>query len=186
MQKYDESIKTALDNGENELAIFITENIQNEEKQKKIWIKLFNFFKKDKKYSAKNILELSNGILKIEDIVPYMGDEIKLNDIKMDIQECIDVYEQGVSQLKQIIISYNKSNNNIQEDIHAINKRKIDLEHSKIKCHECQNNINDNKFFLFLCGHIFDTDCLVKILYEYDANDIGGEDKESTSCEKFK
>ena len=176
MQKYDESIKTALDNGENELAIFITQNIQNEEKQKKIWIKLFNFFKKDKKYSAKNILELSNGILKIEDIVPYMGDEIKLNDIKMDIQECIDVYEQGVSQLKQKIISYNKSNNNIQEDIYAINKRKIDLEHSKIKCHECQNNINDNKFFLFPCGHIFDADCLVKILYEYDANDIGGED----------
>jgi hypothetical protein len=65
------------------LAIFITQNIQNEEKQKKNWIKLFNFFKKDKKYSAKNILELSNGILNVEDILPYMGDEIKLNDIKM-------------------------------------------------------------------------------------------------------
>ena len=176
MQKYDESIKTALDNGENELAIFITQNIQNEEKQKKIWIKLFNFFKKDKKYSAKNILELSNGILNVEDILPYMGDEIKLNDIKMDIQECIDVYEEGVSQLKQKIISYNKSNNNIQEDIYSINKRKIDLEHAKIRCHECQNNINDNKFFLFPCGHIFDEDCLVKILYEYDANDIGGDE----------
>ena len=90
------------------MAIFITQNIQNEEKQKKIWIKLFNFFKKDKKFSTKNILELSNGKLNVEDILPYMGDKIKLNDIKMDIQECIDVYEEGVSQLKQKIISYNK------------------------------------------------------------------------------
>ena len=40
----------------------------------------------------------------------------------------------------------------------------------------CQSKLYDNKFFLFPCGHIFDADCLVKILYEYDANDIGGED----------
>ena len=176
MQKYDESIKVALDNEEYELSIFITQNIANKEKQKKIWIKLFNFFKKNKKYSPKNILEFSNGVINIEDILPFMDDETKLHDIKTDLQECIDVYEEGVSQLKEKIIAFNKSNNNIQEDIYTINKRKLDLEHSKIKCHECQNNITDNKFFLFPCGHIFDADCLVKIMIEYDNNGIGGED----------
>ena len=176
MQKYDESIKIALDNGEFELAIIMTQNITNEEKQKKVWIKLFIFFKNNKKYSPKNILELSNGVLNIEDILPYMDDEIKLQDIKIDLQECIDVYEEGVSQLKQKIIAYNKSNNNIQEDIYVINKRKLDLEHSKIKCHKCKNNISENKFFLFPCGHIFDADCLVKLLIEYDNSGIGGEE----------
>ena len=29
---------------------------------------------------------------------------------------------------------------------------------------------------MFPCGHIFDTDCLVKILIDYDNNDIGGEE----------
>ena len=153
----------------------ITQNIQNEEKQRKIWIKLFNFFKKSKKYSPKNLLELSNGILNIEDILPYMDDETKLDDIKIDLQECIDVYEEGVSQLKQKIVAYNKSNGNIQEDIYVINKRKQNLEHSKIKCHVCQNNISENKFFLFPCGHVFDTDCLIKILVDYNTNGIGGE-----------
>jgi len=175
-QKYDESIKMALDNEEFELAIFITQNISNEEKQKKIWIKLFNFFKKNKKYSPKNILEFSNGVINIEDILPYMDDETKLHDIKTDLQECIDVYEEGVSQLKEKIIAFNKSSKNIQEDIYIINKKKLDLEHSKIKCHECQNSITDNKFFLFPCGHIFDADCLVKIMIEYDSHGIGGED----------
>ena len=176
MQKYDESTKIALDNGEYELAIIMTQNIANEEKQRKIWIKLFNFFNKNKKYSPKNILELSNGVLNIEDILPYMNDEMKLQDIKVDLQECIDVYEEGVSQLKQKIITYNKSNNHIKEDIYIINKRKIDLEHSKIKCNKCQNNISENKFFLFPCGHIFDADCLVKLLVEYDNNGIGGDE----------
>ena len=176
MQKYDESTKIALENGENELAIMMTQNIQNEEKQRKIWIKLFNFFKKNKKYSPKNLLELSNGVLNIEDILPYMDDDIKLDDIKIDLQECIDVYEEGVSQLKQKIVAYNKSNENIQQDIYVIDKRKQNLEHSKIKCKVCQNNISDNKFFLFPCGHIFDADCLVKILINYNDNGIGGEE----------
>ena len=176
MQKYDESLKIALENEEYELAIIMTQNIQNEEKQRKIWIKLFKFFNKNRKYSPKEILEISNGVINIEDILPLMDDDIKLQDIKIDLQECIDVYEEGVSQLKQKIVNYNKSNCHIQEDIYAINKRKLDLEHSKIKCHVCQSNISENKFFLFPCGHIFDADCLVKILYEYDANGIGGEE----------
>jgi len=175
MQKYDESIKVALDNKEYELAIFIAQNIPNEEIQKKIWIKIFIFFKKNGKYSPKNILEFSNGIINVEDLLPYMDEETKLQDIKTDLQECTDLYEEGVSQLKEKIATFTKSNNNIQEDIYLINKRKLDFEHSKIKCHECQNNITDNKFFLFPCGHIFDADCLVKILIEYDASGIGGE-----------
>ena len=176
MEKYDESIKVALDNEEYNLAIFIAQNIPSEEKQKEIWITLFIFFNKNKKYSPKNILEFSNGIINLEDILPFMDDETKLQDIKTDLQECIDVYEEGVSQLKEKIVTFNKSNNNIQEDIYIIKKRKLDFEHSKIKCHECQNNITENKFFLFPCGHIFDADCLVKILIEYDASGIGGEE----------
>ena len=176
MEKYDESIKVALDNEGYKLAIFIAQNIPNEEKQKKIWITLFIFFYKNKKYSPKNILEFSNGIINLEDILPFMNDETKLQDIKTDLQECIDVYEEGVSQIKEKIITFNKSNNNIQENIYIIKKRKLDFEHSKIKCHECQNNLAENKFFLFPCGHIFDADCLVKILIEYDASGIGGEE----------
>ena len=176
MQKYEESIKVALDNEEYKLAILITQNISNEEKQKKIWITLFNFFKKNKKYSPKNILEFSNGIINVEDILPFMDDETKLQDIKTDLQECIDIYEDGVSHLKEKIVTFNKSNKNIREVIYILNKRKIDCEHSKIKCHECQNNITENKFFLFPCGHMFDADCLVKLLIEYDASGIGGEE----------
>ena len=64
---------------------------------------------------------MSNGVINIEDILPFMDGETKLHDIKLDLLEYIDIYEEGVSQLKENIITFNKSNNNIQEDIYSIN-----------------------------------------------------------------
>ncbi len=168
MEKYEKSINILLEKEEDNLVIQIAQNIQNEEKKKKIWMKLFKEYKQNKKYNLKDILELSNGALKIEDILQYLDSEEKLKDIKNDLQSCIDVYEHGVSSIKQKIITFNKSNNSIQEDIFHTKKRKFELIHSDIKCHKCGNPITENKFFLYPCGHIFDDDCLVKILVEFD------------------
>ena len=141
-------------------------------KKKKIWLKLFQEYKQNKKYTSKEILELSNGSLKIEDILQSLGSEVKLKEIKNDLQSCIEVYEQGVSSIKQNIIAYNKSNNIIQEDIFHTKKRKFELIHSNLKCHKCGNPITENKFFLYPCGHIFDVDCLVKILVDFEERSV--------------
>ena len=122
MKKYEKSINILLEKEEDELAIQVAQNIPNGEKKKKIWMKLFKEYKQNKKYNLKDILELSNGALKIEDILQYLDDEMKLKDIKDDLQSCIDVYEKGVSSIKQKIITFNKSNNIIQEE--KQNKRK--------------------------------------------------------------
>ena len=177
MKKYEKSINILLKIEENDLAIQIAQNIPNEEKRKKIWMKLFKEYKQNKKYNLKDILELSNGSLKIEDILQYLDSDVKLKDIKEDLQSCIDVYEQGVSSIKQNIITFNKSNNIIQEDIFHTKKRKFELIHSNIKCRKCGNPITDNKFFLYPCGHIFDIDCLVKILVEFDEKSANEEFK---------
>ena len=177
MKKYEKSINILLKIEENDLAIQIAQNIPNEEKRKKIWMKLFKEYKQNKKYNLKDILELSNGSLKIEDILQYLDSDVKLKDIKEDLQSCIDVYEQGVSSIKQNIITFNKSNNIIQEDIFHTKKRKFELIHSNIKCRKCGNPITDNKFFLYPCGHIFDVDCLVKILVEFDEKSANEEFK---------
>ena len=174
MKKYEKCINILLIKEEDELAIQIAQNIPNEEKKKKIWMKLFKEYKQNKKYNLKDILELSDGALKIEDILQYLDSEVKLKDIKNDLQSCIDVYEQGVSSIKQKIITYNKSNNSIQEDIFKTKKRKFELIHSDIKCHKCGNPITENKFFLYPCGHVFDVDCLIKILVDFEEKSSGG------------
>lgn len=177
MQKYEKSINILLEKEEDELAIQIAQNIPNEEKKKKIWMKLFKEYKQNKKYNLKDILELSNGALKIEDILQFLDSEVKLKDIKDDLQSCIDVYEQGVSSIKQKIIAFNKSNNSIQEDLFHTKKRKFELIHSNIRCRKCGNPITENKYFLYPCGHIFDVDCLVKILVDFDEKSANNEFK---------
>ena len=176
MEKYEKSIDILLEKNEDELIIQIAQNIKNFEKKKKTWMKLFQEYKKTKKYTLKEILELSNGTLKIEDILQFLDSEVKLKEIKSDLQSCIDVYEKSVSSIKQNIITFNKSNNIIQEDIFKTKKKKFELIHQDIKCRRCGNQILDNKFFLYPCGHIFDVECLVKILIEYEEKGIGNED----------
>lgn len=142
-------------------------------KLKKIYLSIFKYFKTNNFADAKNILESSNGVLKIEDILPFMMDNVKLEELKTDLQSCINYYEDGVNQLKQEINDYNKSTEIIKQDIIQIKKKSTFINYTQLKCEKCQKDIKGNKFFLFPCGHIFDTNCLIRILIDYDKKNIG-------------
>ena len=173
MGRFNESIMVALQNNEKDIAIFIAQNIQNDKIKKDIWLRIFKYFKTNNFADAKNILESSNGVLKIEDILPFMMDNVKLEELKTDLQSCINYYEDGVNQLKQEINDYNKSTEIIKQDIIQIKKKSTFINYTQLKCEKCQKDIKGNKFFLFPCGHIFDTNCLIRILIDYDKKNIG-------------
>ena len=173
MGRYNESILMALEHNEKDIAIFIAQNIKNEKIKKDIWLRIFKYFKTNNFADAKNILESSCGVLKIEDILPFMMDDVKLEELKTDLQACINFYEKGVNQLKQEINDYNQSTEIIKKEIFKIQKQSTFVNYTKIKCEKCQKDILGAKFFLFPCGHIFDTKCLIKILEEYNQKNIG-------------
>ena len=175
MGRYNESILIALEHNEKDIAIFIAQNIKDEKIKKDIWLRIFKYFKTNNFADAKNILESSCGVLKIEDILPFMMDDVKLEELKTDLQACINFYEKGVTQLKQEINDYNQSTEIIKKEIFKIQKKSTFVDYTKIKCEKCQKDILGNKFFLFPCGHIFDTLCLIKILDDYDQKNIGDE-----------
>ena len=173
MQRYNESILIALEHNEKDIAIFIAQNIKDEKIKKDIWLRIFKYFKTNNFADAKNILESSSQVLKIEDILPFMMDDVKLEELKTDLQDCINVYENGVTQLKKEINNYNQSTEIIKKEIFNIQKKSTFINYTQIKCEKCQKDILGNKFFLFPCGHIFDTSCLIKILDDYDQKNIG-------------
>ena len=175
MGRYNESILIALEHNEKDIAIFIAQNIKNDKIKKDIWLRIFKYFKTNNFADAKNILESSGGILKIEDILPFMMDNVKLAELKTDLQACINFYEEGVQQLKKEINDYNQSTEIIKRDIYKIQKKSTYINYTQIKCEKCQKDIMDAKFFLFPCGHIFDTFCLIKILIDYEEHNIGDE-----------
>ena len=175
MGRYNESILIALEHNEKDIAIFIAQNIKNEKIKKDIWLRIFKYFKTNNFADAKNILESSCGVLKIEDILPFMMGDVKLEELKNDLQACINFYEKGVTQLKQEINDYNQSTEIIKKEIFKIQKKSTFVNYTQIKCEKCQKDILGNKFFLFPCGHIFDTNCLIKILDDYEQKNIGDE-----------
>ena len=175
MGRYNESILIALEHNEKDIAIFIAQNIKDDKIKKDIWLRIFKYFKTNNFADAKNILESSMGILKIEDILPFMMDNVKLEELKTDLQACINFYEEGVHQLKQEINDYNQSTEIIKKDIYQIQKKSTYINYTQIKCEKCQKDIMGAKFFLFPCGHIFDTFCLIQILIDYDEQNIGDE-----------
>ena len=175
MGRYNESILIALEHNEKDIAIFIAQNIKDDKIKKDIWLRIFKYFKTNNFADAKNLLESSMGILKIEDILPFMMDNFKLEELKKDLQACINFYEEGVQQLKQEINDYNQSTEIIKKDIYQIQKKSTYINYTQIKCEKCQKDIMGAKFFLFPCGHIFDTLCLIKILIDYDNQNIGDE-----------
>ena len=175
MGRYTESILIALEHNEKDIAIFIAQNIKDDKIKKDIWLRIFKYFKTNNFADAKNILESSLGILKIEDILPFMMDNVKLEELKTDLQACINYYEEGVHQLKQEINDYNQSTEIIRKDIYQLQKKSTCINYTQIKCEKCQKDIMGAKFFLFPCGHIFDTFCLIKILIDYDEQNIGDE-----------
>ena len=173
LSQYNESIEIALKYDLKEIYELIAHNINNPKLKKELWIKIFNSRKKEGFLEAKQIVNESNGLIKIEDILPLMGDSVKIGEFKEELKDCIKNYEKSVDLLNKEIKEFNVSKNLIQKDITKAQKRVLNVNYNKIRCQECGCVIKEKKFFLFPCKHIFDSQCLIKKYIEFTKEGIG-------------
>ena len=169
MGKYSDGVNLALKtNTERSIGIakYIASNTQNEKLQKKLWIDIFCDNKQNEKDPIKIMKE--SKILKIEDVLPYISDEIKIEDFKTQISKSINEYEENINHLKEDINNYNKANEVIINEIYKISKKSTEIKYSECKCDVCQKIIKNKNLYLFPCGHIFDAFCIKKCLKNYE------------------
>ena len=190
MGKYSEGVNLALKTNTNkskEIAKFIAANTQNEKLKKKLWIDIFCDNKQNEKDPIKIMKE--SKILKIEDVLPYISDEIKIEDFKAQISKSINEYEENINHLKEDINNYNKANEVIIDEIYKINKKSIELKYSECKCDFCHKIIKNKNLYLFPCGHMFDAICIKKCLKNYENEGVKMEklvEKNKKIAELFK
>ena len=173
MGKYSEGVNLALKTNtkkSKEIAKFIATNTQNEQLKKKLWIDIFCDNKQNEKDPIKIMKE--SKILKIEDVLPYISDEIKIEDFKTQISKSINEYEENINHLKEDINNYNKANEVIIDEIYKINKKSTELKYSECKCDICHKIIKNKNLYLFPCGHIFDAICIKKCLKNYEKDGV--------------
>jgi hypothetical protein len=155
----------------------LAENIPDQELRKKIWLKVFEYKKQNNNLSeAKNIISKSKDLIKIEDILPLMGGDVKINEFKNELKVCIEKYEKNVHDLKAEIILFNELNESINRDIDLSEKKAIQMNYTRLRCCRCNKSIRGEKYFLFPCRHIFDIECLIDTYIKFkELNNI--EDK---------
>ena len=166
MGKHSEAVKLALDKGFLDTAKYIASNVDDYKLKKKLWLQIFESDKSNDFNTTLNIMKESQ-ILKIEDVLPCIMDNIKIEEFKTQISDCINVYEKSIKNLKEDIENYNDTAELIKNDIYNIKKKSMEVQFRQCNCEICSKSIKDENVYLYPCGHMFDENCIIDMLDEY-------------------
>ncbi|XP_037100361.1 vacuolar protein sorting-associated protein 18 homolog [Syngnathus acus] len=134
----------------------------DEELRKKLWLKIARHVVQEEKDVKKAMNCLSScDLLKIEDILPFFPDFVTIDHFKEAICNSLEEYNKHIEELKQEMEEATESAKRIREDIQEM-RNKYGVVDSQDKCSACDFPLLNRPFYLFLCGHMFHSDCLLQ------------------------
>ncbi|KAK8527756.1 hypothetical protein V6N12_054955 [Hibiscus sabdariffa] len=184
MAMHEEAVALALQI-DSELAMAEADKVEDDEDlRKKLWlmvakhvIELEKGTKRENIRKAIAFLKETDGLLKIEDILPFFPDFALIDDFKEAICSSLDDYNKQIEQLKQEMNDATHGADNIRNDISALAQRYVVIDHDD-DCGVCRRKIlaigGDYRmasgytavgtmapFYVFPCGHAFHAHCLI-------------------------
>lgn len=184
MSMHEEAVSLAL-KVDPELAMAEADKVEDDEDlRKKLWLMIAkHVIRQEKGTKRENIrkaiafLKETDGLLKIEDILPFFPDFALIDDFKEAICSSLEDYNDQIEKLKQEMNDATHSADNIRNDISALAQRYtvIDLDE---ECGVCRRKIlsagqdyqmsrsytsvgSMAPFYVFPCGHAFHSQCLI-------------------------
>lgn len=97
--------------------------------------------------------------LKIEDILPFFPDFVKIADFKDEICESLDQYNERIQKLKEEMEEHTKNADMIRKDITQLRNR-YGYVGAGQKCDLCMQPVLTRSFLVFPCSHVFHMDCM--------------------------
>ncbi|ODQ77248.1 hypothetical protein BABINDRAFT_163747 [Babjeviella inositovora NRRL Y-12698] len=107
------------------------------------------------------LLNRSNGLLTLKDILPLFPEFTVINHFQDEIIHSLKSYNNAISQLSQEMKESTKTAERIKQDIEAYKTRFTIIEPGE-ECHLCELLLVKKQFISFPCGHGFHKDCLLK------------------------
>ena len=168
MNLFDEAVTLALQIGEINLAKEHAKSAKTEE-QKKLWLKIakkvieqvtHEYRDGDIKEAIK-ILQDSNDLLKIEDILQLFPDFTTIDDFKTEICEALESYNGKIDELKEEMTDYVESAKDIRRDIKSLKARRVSVT-NKDKCQLCGFVATGTNFYAFPDQRVYHCECLVE------------------------
>ncbi|KAH1218698.1 Vacuolar sorting protein 18 [Glycine max] len=197
MSMHEEAVALALQI-DSELAMAEADKVEDDEDlRKKLWLMIAkHVVEQEKGTKRENIrkaiafLKETDGLLKIEDILPFFPDFALIDDFKEAICSSLEDYNKQIEQLKEEMNDATHGADNIRNDISALAQRctiidrdeecggKGTLTNPKFGQEVCQRKIltagrefgtgrgytlvgQMAPFYIFPCGHAFHAECLI-------------------------
>ncbi|GMJ09866.1 vacuolar protein sorting 18 [Hibiscus trionum] len=184
MAMHEEAVALALQI-DPELAMAEADKVEDDEDlRKKLWLMVAkHVVEQEKGTKRENIrkaiafLKETDGLLKIEDILPFFPDFALIDDFKEEICSSLDDYNKQIELLKQEMNDATHGADNIRNDISALAQRYVVVDRDE-DCGVCRRKIlaigGDYRmasgytavgtmapFYVFPCGHAFHAHCLI-------------------------
>ncbi|XP_038693939.1 vacuolar sorting protein 18 [Tripterygium wilfordii] len=184
MSMHEEAVALALQ-VDTELAMAEADKVEDDEDlRKKLWLMIAkHVIEQEKGVKRENIrkaiafLKETDGLLKIEDILPFFPDFALIDDFKEAICSSLEDYNKQIEQLKEEMNDATHGADNIRNDISALAQRYAVI-HQDEDCGVCRRKIltvgGDYRmahgytsvgpmapFYVFPCGHAFHAQCLI-------------------------
>lgn len=184
MSMHEEAVALALQ-VDPELAMAEADKVEDDEDlRKKLWLMVAkHVVEQEKGAKRENIrraiafLKETDGLLKIEDILPFFPDFALIDDFKEAICSSLEDYNKQIEQLKQEMNDATHGADNIRNDISALAQRYAVVDRDE-ECGVCKRKILTAAgeyrmtqgytsagpmapFYVFPCGHAFHAQCLI-------------------------
>ncbi|KAJ8763821.1 hypothetical protein K2173_003603 [Erythroxylum novogranatense] len=184
MSMHEEAVALALQ-VDPELAMAEADKVEDDEDlRKKLWLMVAkHVIEQEKGTKRENIrkalafLKETDGLLKIEDILPFFPDFALIDDFKEAICSSLEDYNKQIEELKQEMNDATHGADNIRKDINALAQRYAVIDRDE-ECGVCKRKILvvgvDYRmsrgytsvgamapFYVFPCGHSFHSHCLI-------------------------
>ncbi|XP_030929946.1 vacuolar sorting protein 18 isoform X2 [Quercus lobata] len=184
MSMHEEAVALALQ-VDPELAMAEADKVEDDEDlRKKLWLMVAkHVIEQEKGAKRENIrkaiafLKETDGLLKIEDILPFFPDFALIDDFKEAICSSLEDYNKQIELLKQEMNDATHGADNIRNDISALAQRYAVIEREE-ECGACRRKILTMgreyqmargytsigpmaPFYVFPCGHAFHAQCLI-------------------------
>jgi hypothetical protein len=172
MNLYEEAVHRSLEvvpEGGLEMAKSNANKPDDEEVRRKLWLLIAKYviqktstLDTEDQTPAKvgiDILEESQ-CLKIEDILPFFPDFVKIDAFKSEICSSLETYNGKIEELKQEMEDYSKSADTIRGQINELENRSIELPPGA-RCRISGQYLFNSEFYLFPDGMAFSQAALV-------------------------
>lgn len=163
MELYEEAVSLSLEGNQIDLAKFYASKPDSKSLKNNLWIKIAKKLMKVNNGEVTKLLKDNKDELKIEDLIPYFDDHIRISEYREQICDSLTRYNDEIKKFKKDMDQYSKNAEFLKKEMSELRNRYYIIDQDK-KCDYSGESIFKEVFYYFPCGHAFLKKCLKEML----------------------